>query len=238
MSGPHFRHSICLSPKTVSNRMQTPKSEKSSQPSDSQQTRAANLPLVDEANASAEVKHLYARFRLEFGRPQVPGILQCFATHPPLLDHMMGLAKDMLFIDGALGRRNKEMISAFVSAANRCNYCADSHGFSFRLQGGTASTLDAVFACDLDSEAIDLKDRALLQLVRKITNESQAITLGDVDAVRTAGWSDLEIAEAVHVTALFAAFNRVVNAFGLPSQQLLSQFELPSGAPNHGRRDG
>ena len=30
-----------------------------------------------------------------------------------------------------------------------------------------------------------------------------------------AGWNDLEIAEAVYVTALFAFFNRVADAFGL-----------------------
>ncbi len=39
-----------------------------------------------------------------------------------------------------------------------------------------------------------------------------------------AGWSDLQITEAIHLTALFAGFNRVVNAFGLPSQELLKMF--------------
>jgi hypothetical protein len=44
-------------------------------------------------------------------------------------------------------------------------------------------------------------------------------------AMREAGWSDLQIAEAIHVTALFACFNRVVNGFGLSSQGLLRGFE-------------
>jgi len=52
-----------------------------------------NLPVVDEANASEEVVQLYGKFRSTFGRPTVPGILKCFATHPPLLEHMMGLAE-------------------------------------------------------------------------------------------------------------------------------------------------
>ena len=187
--------------------------------------QAANLPAVDEGCASDEVRRLYVEFRKDFGRPQVPGILQCFATHPPLLEHMMGVAKSMLFIDGALDRKHKEMISAFVSSTNQCDYCADSHAFFFRMQGGTADALNAVLACDLQSSAIRPQQRMLLQFVKKITDASHAITPTDIDTLRTAGWTDLQIAETIHITALFACFNRVVNAFGLPSQELLQLTE-------------
>jgi alkylhydroperoxidase family enzyme len=39
--------------------------------------------------------------------------------------------------------------------------------------------------------------------------------------LRIAGWSDLRIAETIHVNALFACFNRVASAFGLPSREQL-----------------
>ena len=138
---------------------------------------------------------------------------------------MMGLAQSMLFTDGSLGRQHKEMISTFVSASNHCAYCTDSHAFAFRTNGGTAAALDSVLTSDLDSSSITVKQRTLLNFAKKITEESQAITSDDVKAMRVAGWTDLQIAEAIHVTALFAAFNRVVNAFGLPSQNLLKMFE-------------
>jgi alkylhydroperoxidase family enzyme len=32
-----------------------------------------------------------------------------------------------------------------------------------------------------------------------------------------AGWAETQLAEAVHIAALFAAFNRIANAFGLAS---------------------
>ena len=189
-----------------------------------QPVAAANLPVVGERDASPEVTQLYAKFRNDFGRPLIPGILQCFATHPPLLEHMMGLAQSVLFLDGALDRRHKEMLSTFVSAQNQCVYCTDSHGFSFRMQGGTVEELEAVMACNLESEAITPAQRALLEFARKITENSQAIAQSDIEALRVAGWSDLQVAEAIHVTALFASFNRVANAFGLPSQELLNIF--------------
>ncbi len=194
----------------------------------SQPTQSANLPVVQEDSASDEVSKLYQQFRADFSRPQIPGILKCFATHPPLLQHMLGLAKSMLFTDGALDRKHKEMISAFVSATNECVYCTDSHVFSFRMAGGSVDAARALLVCDLQSNSITPEQRALLQFAQKITQDSQAISPADIAAMRISGWSDLQIAEAIHVTALFAAFNRVVNAFGLPSQNLLNAFEEQS----------
>jgi alkylhydroperoxidase family enzyme len=95
------------------------------------------------------------------------------------------------------------------------------------MQGGSAPALDAVLACDAESLSITAQERTLLRFVKKITEESQSIAPSDIETMRLAGWTDLQIAEAIHVTALFATFNRVVNAFGLPSQQLLKQFEQP-----------
>jgi AhpD family alkylhydroperoxidase len=115
--------------------MKDSENEQLPQRGDLQQIHGANLDVVNEESASPEIKRLYQQFREDFTRSQVPGILQCFATHPPLLTHMMGLAKSMLFVDGALGRQHKEMISTFVSATNKCNYCADSHACSFRVLG-------------------------------------------------------------------------------------------------------
>lgn len=208
--------------------MSTPEHQYSTSRGDSQSTHAANLPVVEEHGASPEVQSLYKQFREDFDRPHVPGILKCFATHPPLLQHMMGLAKSMLFIDGSLGRQHKEMISTFVSASNHCAYCTDSHAFAFRANGGTPSALDSVLACDLNSPSITFQQRTLLNFAKKITEDSQSITPADIDVMRAASWTDLQIAEAIHVTALFAAFNRVVNAFGLPSQDLLKTLEEKS----------
>ena len=217
--------------------MKPPEYEPLARPKDPHQIHAANLPVVDEGTAPPEIKRLYQQFREDFGRPQVPGILQCFATHPPLLVHMMGLAKSMLFVDGALGRQHKEMISTFVSATNRCEYCTDSHAYSFRLQGGSPTALGAVLARAPDSPSIKAEERTLLRFVKKITENSHAMSSADIEAMRAASWTDLQIAEVIHVTALFAAFNRIVNAFGLPSQELLKLYEQQSEHQEDGSAD-
>ncbi|MDQ2841457.1 MAG: peroxidase-related enzyme [Acidobacteriota bacterium] len=199
-----------------------PESQGLAEPQRRTTIHATNLPLVAEANAPDEVQQLYAHFRATFDRKDVPGILQCFATHPALLEHMMGLAETMLFSAGALGRANKEMLATFVSSQNHCAYCADSHGFFLRMSGGSTELLTAAAACDLQSTSLTSAQRALLQFVQKITNDSSGISPQDVQPLRDLGWTELQIAEAVHLTALFACFNRVANAFGLPSQGLLA----------------
>lgn len=191
---------------------------------------AANLNAIEEADASGEVADLYERFRSHFGRPNVPGIVKCFATHPPLLRHMMGLAESMLFIDGCLIRRHKEMIATLVSAQNACAYCADSHGYHLRMQGGSAEALCAIQANDLHSIALSEEERALLGFVEKVNRSSHQINRADIDALIRAGWSESQIAEAVHIAALFASFNRIVNAFGLESQGLLDLYESQTAA--------
>lgn len=180
-----------------------------------------NLPIIEEATASPEVSALYAEFRERFERPHVPGILKCFATHPPLLEHMMGLAQSMLFSEGVLGRCNKELIATFLSARNQCAYCADSHGAALLQQSQSTDLLQAAVACDLASPALDPTQQALLHFVGKINDNAGRLNPNDIAELRAVGWSDLQIAEAVHLAALFACFNRVVSAFGLPSQELL-----------------
>jgi uncharacterized peroxidase-related enzyme len=197
-------------------------------------TQSANLPIVNDDDATPEVERLYTKFRTDFGRPHVPGILRCFATHPPLLEHMMGLAQSMLFIDGALDRQHKEIIATFVSSRNSCAYCADSHGFFLRTNGGSAELLTAVMACEVDSSEFTSQQSALLRFVQKVTDDAQSVTRADIELLHVSGWTDLQIAEAIHVTALFACFNRVVNAFGLPSQDLLAMYangNLPQEKP-------
>lgn len=197
---------------------------------------STNLSVVEEDIASNEVAILYDHFRSHFGRHDVPGILKCFATHPPLLKHMMDLSGSLIFSDGHLTRRQKEMIATLVSLQNACPYCADSHSFALRMNGGSAEALCAIQQNNLLSPALTSAEQALLSFVAKVNARSHEIARKDMEELHHAGWNDLEIAEAIHVGALFATFNRVVNAFGLPSQGLLALYENAADPKNESIR--
>jgi alkylhydroperoxidase family enzyme len=66
----------------------------------------------------------------------------------------------------------------------------------------------------------------LLDYVKLVTEAASRTTPEDVQKLRDAGWKEEQIAEAVYVTAMFAFFNRVADAFGIPSQDYLSTGKL------------
>jgi uncharacterized peroxidase-related enzyme len=183
-------------------------------------TTVTTIPIVEEDAATGAVAEAYADYRARFGREQVPGILKCFATHPPLLEQMLALASNFLFTESHLSHKVKEMIATYVSVLNACPYCLDSHASRLRTHGGSDELLSALLNANLGDPAISLKERRLLDFVGKVTDESYKISPNDINLLNSVGWNQQEIAETVHITALFACFNRVANAFGLPSQQL------------------
>ena len=73
----------------------------------------------------------------------------------------------------------------------------------------------------LDEAELTSAERSLLDYVKIVTECASRTTADDVQRLRDAGWSEDQIAEAVYVTAMFAFFNRVADAFGVPSQNYL-----------------
>lgn len=99
------------------------------------------------------------------------------------------------------------------------------------MQGADEACLDAVREGDLASPALTEAERALLQFVELITLHAWKNTDQNVQRLRGAGWSDEEIAEAVYITAMFAFFNRVADAFGLedPGYLQMEPEDRPEG---------
>jgi len=73
----------------------------------------------------------------------------------------------------------------------------------------------------LDEAELSSAERALLDYVTKVTEAAYRTTAEDVQALRDQGWTEPQIAEAVYITAMFAFFNRVADAFGIPPQGYL-----------------
>ena len=74
----------------------------------------------------------------------------------------------------------------------------------------------------LDEAGLTAAERVLLDYVQLITEAAYRSTAEDVEKLRLVGWSEDQIAEAVYITAMFAFFNRVADAFGIPAQNYLS----------------
>jgi len=73
----------------------------------------------------------------------------------------------------------------------------------------------------LEEAELSDAERALLNYVTKVTEAAYRTTTEDVQSLRDHGWTEPQIAEAVYITAMFAFFNRVADAFGISPQGYL-----------------
>jgi alkylhydroperoxidase family enzyme len=81
----------------------------------------------------------------------------------------------------------------------------------------------------VDADKLTPAEIALLAYVKKVTEAAYKTTAQDVQSLRDHGWTENQISEAVYITALFAFFNRVADAFGIESMGYLQNCdtELP-----------
>ncbi len=78
----------------------------------------------------------------------------------------------------------------------------------------------------MDEAGLTVAERGLLDYVKMITEAAYRSTAEDVQRLRDAGWKEDQIAEAVYITAMFAFFNRVADAFGVPAQNYLEKGKM------------
>jgi alkylhydroperoxidase family enzyme len=83
------------------------------------------------------------------------------------------------------------------------------------LQGAETETVSGVATAQLDKAKLDPKERALLDYVEVLTLRPAQVTDELVEGLRKKGWKDPEIFEASFITAIFAFFNRMAEAYGL-----------------------
>ena len=81
--------------------------------------------------------------------------------------------------------------------------------------------MQAIAEGKLDEAGLTDAERALLDYVTKVTEAAYRTTSDDVQKLRAHGWTEPQIAEAVYITAMFAFFNRVADAFGISPQGYL-----------------
>lgn len=80
------------------------------------------IDLIEDAEATGEVARVYAEWRAQSGRQQMPGILKCFSHRPDFLRQVIAFSNSVHFSEGHLDRKTKEAIASYVSYLNRCPY--------------------------------------------------------------------------------------------------------------------
>ena len=152
----------------------------------------------------------FAAIREQFGF--LPNFFPAQTLRPDFVDAQINLMAAILLKEGALERRQKEYIFLVCSAANLSTYCVTAHCEIVRMMKLEGPEPEQI-AIDHVHAKISIADKALLNFCAKLNSQRSKTGSSDVEALRTYGFSEQQILEAI-VTVGFAQFANTV-AFGL-----------------------
>ena len=162
----------------------------------------------------------------------MPGIRGLLAYRPETAVPLMHFAEVLLRGDSTLSRGERELIAAYVSRGNECEYCAGSHGASAAalLPGGTEQVEQAL-ACEAGDAPVSAKMRALLAIAALVRVDGRLVSEEAVAKARHEGATDREIHDTVLIAAAFCMFNRYVDGLATavpddPAQYAMSAVHL------------
>ncbi|MFQ5854198.1 MAG: carboxymuconolactone decarboxylase family protein [Anaerolineae bacterium] len=176
----------------------------------------ARFHLVEEEDAPADVRIIYADIRREFG--MVPTFFQSMATNPSVLKGAWAKVRGTL-IKGQVPRTVKEMIIVAVSTANNCLYCREMHSALLGAMGINGATLTALTQ-DLATAPLPARVKLAVSFGVQAATRPDSLTNEDFERLTEAGFSQAQILELVAVADLAASLNTYADALGLPPDEL------------------
>ncbi len=135
--------------------------------------------------------------------------------------------------ESELSRGERELIAAYVSSLNQCEFCYGSHKVFAEAQGMDAALFEDLMT-DIDRSRIDEKLKTLLHYVKKLTLTPSRVAQADADAVTSAGWSEKTLSDAIAVCGLFCLINRVVDGHGIEAQPIEDSRTAAEMVKQHG----
>ena len=164
------------------------------------------FPFVADENSNPTLRAIKDSFGF------VPNYYRAQTMRPDLVDAEALLVDAILVKQTALTRQQKEYIFLVCSAANLNTYCLTAHCEIVRMLGIEGPEPEQI-ALDHTAAKIPVSLKALLNFAAKLNGQPTKITKRDIDVLRTYGYNDQQILDAVLMVAL-AKFTNFV-AFGL-----------------------
>jgi AhpD family alkylhydroperoxidase len=91
-----------------------------------------------------------------------------FTAHPEIYSHWVRVSEAILRGPSPLTAAPRELIGAYVSSLNACQYCYGGHRAAAELFGVAPETIDGLLH-DVATAAIDSKLRPIFAFVNKLT---------------------------------------------------------------------
>ncbi|HEX4398989.1 MAG TPA: peroxidase-related enzyme [Trebonia sp.] len=150
---------------------------------------------------------------IELGN-DIPGIVGLLTYRPETARPLGELAEVLLRGDSTLSRGERELIAAYVSRRNECEYCSNSHAATAAAMLPGGAGLVGQVLTDPGTAPLSAKLRALLDIADLVRVDGRLVSADAVAKARAAGATDLEIHDTVLIAAAFCMYNRYVDGLG------------------------
>lgn len=154
--------------------------------------------------------------------PDDAGVRHILALNPAAGRALVEFHSAALRSDSQLTARDKELIAAFVSGLNACQYCYGVHKETAMAFGVPESLIEALLA-DLDSAPVDARLKPVLAYAKVLTLTPTRAQQSHVDAIFSAGWTERDLHDAILTACLFNFMNRLLEGHGVKGSAELYQ---------------
>lgn len=170
------------------------------------------LPVVDLAEATpAQIAILES----SHPKAKTSDYYLLLAHQPRILEERAIVFNAIMYAPGGLSRAERELVSTAVSRVNGCVYCASVHAQRFEQLTKRNDVIHQVFT-EPRGAGTNARERALVQLGIDLTADPAHFGAQQLQAVRAAGLSRLEMLDAIHAAAIFGWANRLMLNLGEP----------------------
>jgi uncharacterized peroxidase-related enzyme len=143
-----------------------------------------------------------------------PGIVELLFYKNSTGNALSNLANALLIEKSPLSSGERELIAAYVSYLNECEFCHLSHSAAANAHlGDNGETVSCVVE-NFETANISAKLKQLLKIAAKVQKSGKLVTREDIETAKSSGASDEEIHDAVLIAAAFCMFNRYVDGLG------------------------
>ncbi|MDN5505383.1 MAG: peroxidase-related enzyme [Comamonas sp.] len=169
------------------------------------------LQVLDPDTATPEQQHV-----LEVSHPKAKSMdfYLVLARQPQVLLERSQAFNAIMYAPGGLSRAEREVAATAVSRSNGCVYCASVHAQRFEQLAKRNDVMAQLFD-EPDTAGTNARERAIIQASLALTRTPGGFGKQNLQPLRDAGLSDLEILDMLHSAALFGWANRLMLNLGV-----------------------
>ena len=130
--------------------------------------------------------------------PSIPNasLLDVFKAYPELATPLHEFAEALMRGPSPFSPGERELIAAYVSSLNGCDYCRSSHTAVAERFGVPAGVVDDLVK-GIDPAPVPGRLKPILHYVRKLNDAPDQMSQADAHAVYAAGWDETALCHAV-----------------------------------------